>query len=98
MDTEDDAPAQPTAFALGAAFPNPFSATTTVPFAVEESGPVRLSVFDVLGRQVATLVDGEIAAGPHRAALDGSRLAAGVYLVVLEADGRRQASKVLVVR
>ena len=39
-----------------------------------------------------------LAAGPHRAALDGSRLAAGVYLVVLEADGRRQASKVLVVR
>ncbi|MEP0547826.1 MAG: T9SS type A sorting domain-containing protein [Rhodothermales bacterium] len=98
VDAEDDAPASPQAFRLGAAFPNPFAVTATVPFEVEHPGPVRLSVFDVLGRQVAVLVEGDVAAGPHRATLDGSRLATGVYLVVLEAGGQRQASKVLVVR
>ena len=98
VDAEGDAPAAPQAFRLGAAFPNPFAATSTVPFEVERAGPVRLSVFDVLGRRVATLVEGVVAAGPHRATLDGSRLTTGVYFVVLEADGQREATKVLVVR
>ncbi|MEP0547325.1 MAG: T9SS type A sorting domain-containing protein [Rhodothermales bacterium] len=98
VDAEGDAPAAPQAFRLGSAFPNPFAATATVPFEVERAGSVRLSVFDVLGRRVATLVDGDVAAGPHRATLDGSRLATGVYFVVLDADGQRQATKVLLVR
>ncbi|MEP0547824.1 MAG: T9SS type A sorting domain-containing protein [Rhodothermales bacterium] len=98
VDAEGEAPTAPQAFRLGSAFPNPFAATATVPFEVERAGAIRLSVFDVLGRQVAVLVDGDVAAGPHRATFDGSRLATGVYLVVLEADGQRQASKVLVVR
>jgi hypothetical protein len=98
VDAESDAPAQPVAFSLGTAFPNPFAATTTVPFEVERAGPVRLSVFDVLGRRVALLVDGDMSAGAHRATLDGSRLTTGVYFVVLEADGQRQATKVLLVR
>jgi hypothetical protein len=98
VDAEDDGPVAPQAFRLGAAFPNPFAATATVPFEVEQAGAVRLSVFDVLGRRVATLVDGDVAAGPQRATLDGSRLATGVYFVVLEADGQRQATKVVVVR
>jgi hypothetical protein len=84
VDAEDEGPVTPQAFRLGAAFPNPFAATATVPFEVERAGAVRLSVFDVLGRRVATL--------------DGSRLATGVYFVVLEADGQRQATKVLVIR
>ena len=98
VDAEDDAPTAPTAFRLDPAFPNPFSATTTVPFEIEQAGRVRLSVFDVLGRRVATLVDGDRAAGPHRATFDGSRLATGLYFLVLDAEGRRAASKVLLVR
>ena len=98
VDAEDDAPTLPSAFTLGAAFPNPFTLTTTVPFEVERPGSVRLSVFDVLGRRVALLVDGDVSAGTHRATLDGSRFTTGVYFVVLEADGRRQATKVLLIR
>ena len=83
---------------IGAAYPNPSSGAVTVPLVLPEAAEVSVAVFDVLGRRVATLVDGEVAAGAHRATLDGSRLATGVYLVVLEAGGRREASKVLVVR
>ncbi len=101
-DDEGDAPVQPTGFALGAAYPNPFGgslgASTTVPFAVERPGPVRVSVFDVLGREVAVLEDRELAAGSHRATLRGAGLSSGVYLVVLDAGGRRQAAKVLLLR
>ncbi|MEM1041835.1 MAG: T9SS type A sorting domain-containing protein [Bacteroidota bacterium] len=97
-DGEAEAPAQPAGFALGAAYPNPFSASATVPFELQHAGTVRLSVVDVLGREVAVLADSEMPAGAHRATLGGARLASGVYLVVLEADGRRQATKVLLLR
>ncbi len=97
-DSEDETPTQPTRFALGAAYPNPFRASATIPFEVGQAGTVRLAVVDVLGREVAVLEDGEMPTGTHRATLDGSRLASGVYLVVLEADGHRQATKVLLLR
>ena len=97
-DAEDDAPGQPLGFALGTAYPNPFRVSATVPFEVGTPGPVRLAVYDVLGREVALLVAGEVAAGMHRASLGGERLASGIYLVVLEADGRRQTGKVMLVR
>ncbi len=95
---EEETPTQPTGFALDAAYPNPFRSQATVPFEVGTPGRVRLSVVDVLGREVAVLNEGEMSAGSHRAVLDGSRLASGVYFVVLETDGRRQATKVLLLR
>ncbi len=98
VSAEDQGPGQPTGFSLGAAYPNPFRSSTTVPFEVGQAGRVRLSVIDVLGREVAVLEDGEMVAGTHRATLNGARLASGVYLVVLEADGWRQAMKVLLLR
>ena len=70
-----------------------------VPFEVPEAGHVRLTVVDILGREIATLLDGEVAAGRHEAVLDGGRLASGVYLVRLEAEGVVHASqKVLLLR
>ncbi len=95
---EDDAPRQPAGFALGAVYPNPFRSSATVPFTVERPGRVRLAVFDLLGREVAVLADGEMVAGSHRAVLSGAGLASGVYLVMLEAGGQRQATKVLLMR
>ena len=53
---------------------------------------------DVLGRRVAVLADGPLAAGEHRIALDAARLAAGVYVLVLESGGRRTARTVVVAR
>ena len=83
----EDGPGQPTAFALTAAYPNPFAASATVEYTVGRATDLRLSVYDVLGRRVAVLAEGAHAAGTHRARLDGPALASGVYLVVLEADG-----------
>ncbi len=98
VSTEDDAPTQPPAFALGAAYPNPVRSAATVPFEVGRAGRVRLAVYDVLGREVAVLAEGSLSAGEHQARLDGSRLASGVYVVVLEAEGQRQTTKALVLR
>ncbi len=89
---------QPRTNHIGTVYPNPFRSQATVPFEVAAPGRVRLSVVDVLGREVAVLAEGEVAAGSHRAVLDGSRLASGVYLVVLEADGQRQSTRALLLR
>ena len=77
--------------------PNPSSGGARVAFAVAEAGPVRLTVVDVRGREVAVLVDGERAAGAHEARLDGG-LAPGVYVVRLEAAGRVLTQRAAVVR
>jgi len=55
-------------------------------------------VFDLLGRRVATLVDGEKEAGPHEVQLDGSRLAAGTYFVRLTAGPETRTQQVQLVR
>ena len=74
--------------ALGAAYPNPFNPTATVPFHIAQAGAVRLSVYDVLGREVARLADGRVEAGRHTAVFDASRLPSGTYFVRLTtADG-----------
>jgi hypothetical protein len=95
---EDDVPAAPQAFALEALYPNPFRTAATVAYRLDAAADVRLSVYDVLGRRVRVLHEGPAAAGAHRTAFDGAGLASGVYLVVLEAGGQREARKVMLVR
>jgi len=68
--------------------PNPTPSQTSVRYMLPESGTVRLAVYDTRGREVAVLVDERQPAGPGEARFDGSRLAAGVYLVRLELGGQ----------
>jgi hypothetical protein len=73
--------------ALLPAYPNPSSGAATIPFVLAAPARVRLAVYDVLGREVAVLADGPHAAGRHEVAFDGAGLAAGVYVVRVEAGG-----------
>ncbi|HLT48716.1 MAG TPA: T9SS type A sorting domain-containing protein [Rubricoccaceae bacterium] len=77
----------PPPLAVARPSPNPFTDRLAVRFSVPEPIAVRLSVYDVLGREVAVLVDGERGPGEHEAALDTSSLPAGVYLVRYEVPG-----------
>jgi hypothetical protein len=77
--------------------PNPSAGTARIAFALPEAGRVRLTVFDVRGHEVAVLADGPLTAGRHEARLSGS-LAAGVYLVRLEAGGTVVTRQAVVVR
>ena len=96
----EPAPPQPedVAFGLGVPYPNPASGRLTVPFRPAEAGPVRLAVYDVLGREVALLRSGEQSAEPDAALLDVGALAPGVYLVVLETAGRQETRRFTVAR
>lgn len=87
----------PTALSVTAVAPNPFNPRTVVRFAVPEATVVRLRVFDLRGRVVATLVDGPAAAGHHSVTWNGvdradRPVAAGVYLLRLD-DGRSTSTR-----
>ena len=82
---EDEASAS--AFALGASFPNPFRASTTVEYTLEEAADVRLAVYDVLGREVAVLAEGVRPAGTAQATWDASALPTGLYVSQLRVNG-----------
>ena len=76
---------------LGAAYPNPFAGSTTIRVGLAEPGRVRLAVYDLLGRQVAVLLEGQKSAGRYVVTWDGRDesgrlMAAGVYLYRLETE------------
>ena len=89
----------PRAGALGPPFPNPVGAgAVTVPFTLAVAGPVRLGVVDGLGREVAVLHDGPLAAGEHRVPLAVGGWAPGVYVVRLVAGRATETRTVVVAR
>ena len=79
-------------------YPNPFVNTTTVAYVLPVSGRVRLSVYDLVGRELAVLVDGYESAGHHTAELDASLWPVGVYLYRLEAAGEVRTGRMLRVK
>ena len=84
----------PVELALAAPVPNPFSGTARVAYALPATARVRIAVYDVLGREVAVLVDGERPAGRHEVQLHGDGLAAGVYVVRMTAGDRAVVRRV----
>ena len=89
---------QPTAYSLSPAYPNPFNAQTKISFELRAASLVELVVYDVMGREVVTLVDGFRLPGVYEATFDGSDLASGVYFVQLQVDGYRQVRKMILVK
>lgn len=74
----------PEGFALGQNYPNPFNPSTSISFDLPEASVVRLSVFDVLGRELAVLVDGKMNAGNHAVTFDAAGFESGMYIYRLE--------------
>ncbi len=86
----------PEFFSLKQNYPNPFNPATVIPFELSEAGHVSLTVYDLLGRSVTTLVDQTLAAGTYRADFVADDLPSGMYLYVLKAgDLSSQKSMIL---
>ena len=98
VSAEDAAADVPAAFALHAGQPNPFAERAAIPYDVREEAHVRLEVFDLTGRRVATLVDARRAPGRYTATLDAGPLAPGVYVYRVEMGGFRAVRKLVRVR
>ena len=79
-------------------YPNPFNNTATISFLLPVGSDVRVDVFDVLGRHVQTLLDGQREAGLQRVNIDGRRLASGVYFVHLNTPAQHFTRKILLIK
>jgi hypothetical protein len=88
----------PPAFELQQNYPNPFNPATTVSFVIDRPSLVSLKVFDMTGREVASLVHERKSPGAYAVSFDGSDLASGIYMVRLQADDRTRTRKMLLVR
>jgi hypothetical protein len=88
----------PAEFALVQNYPNPFNPSTTIKFELPKSSVVRLSIYDVLGREVSVLVNDRRDAGDHEVQFDGSGLASGVYVYRLQADDFVSTKTMLILR
>ena len=87
----------PSSFILSCA-PNPFNARTLIRFSVPETGRVKLDLFDMLGRRVATLANKTFTAGEHSVSFDGSNLASGIYFARLSASHHQTTLKIMLIR
>jgi hypothetical protein len=93
----------PTVFALHQNYPNPFNPSTTIEFDLPQDSWVRLSVYNVLGQRIKTLLNAQYAAGTHEVIWDGrnesgGEVSSGVYFYLLETDSFRDAKKMLMIR
>ncbi|MCX6639308.1 MAG: S8 family peptidase [bacterium] len=88
----------PLSFSLHDPYPNPFNPSTLITFDLPASESVNLSVFDLLGRTVKTLVNGRVMAGRHEVLLDASNFATGLYLCKLQAGSNQQIVKLILTK
>ncbi len=92
-----DPPAVPTEFALFGNYPNPFNPATTITFDLPKASEVVLFVFDLLGREVTTLVDRQMPKGRHAVTWDAA-VPSGVYLYRMQVDGFSQTRQMVLLR
>jgi hypothetical protein len=88
----------PTDFALFEAYPNPFNPSTIIGYHLPVAADVRLSVYDILGREVRTLVSERQPAGRYNVVFDASGLSSGVYIARIEAGTFTASKRCLMIR
>lgn len=88
----------PVAFSLKQNYPNPFNPKTNIEYSVNAAGPVSIKVYDMVGREVATIVDRHHAAGRYETVLDASSLASGVYVYRMLAGNFVETRKMALVK
>jgi hypothetical protein len=88
----------PNAYNLSQNYPNPFNPTTNISYTIPKAGSVKLVVFDVLGREITTLVNGVKTAGTHVVNFNASSLSSGVYFYRIEAGDFTTTKKMMLVK
>jgi hypothetical protein len=95
---ENKANAIPERYHLFQNYPNPFNPTTSIRFSLLQREHVTLKIFDLLGKEVATLVEGDLAPGEHAVVFDGNGLSSGVYLCHFKAGSFVEQRKLVLLR
>ncbi len=97
-DVEESSSEIPAAYALEQNYPNPFNPSTTIKFNLPEASVVRLSVYNILGQEVAQLVNDELTAGSYQYAFDATNLSSGVYIYSIHANNFVQTRKMMLLK
>ncbi|MDH4070137.1 MAG: T9SS type A sorting domain-containing protein [Ignavibacteria bacterium] len=93
-----DVSAKPAEVRLDQNYPNPFNPTTRISFSIPNDAHVVLKVYNILGQEVARLIDGPVQAGQHSVEFGGGSLADGVYFSTMEVEGTRFIQKMILLK
>jgi hypothetical protein len=96
VDSEEEG--VPVGFSLESIYPNPFNPTANVTYHLDAPAHVTVSVYDMLGRHVATLANGIHAAGRHQVTFDATDRPSGLYIVRMEGPTHRHSQTVSLIR
>ena len=88
----------PAEYSLSQNYPNPFNPYTQIDFSIKKAGRVSIKVYDMLGREVATLVDDNMQAGTYKARFDGAQLASGIYMYRIMAEDYTAIKKMVLLK
>jgi plastocyanin len=89
---------QPDQFIVAQNYPNPFNPTTTISYSLAQSGLVTVKVFNLLGEELATIVNGKESAGPHEIQFAAANLPSGIYFYRLQAGNAVQVKRMLLLK
>jgi hypothetical protein len=95
---EPETELSPYRYSLGQNYPNPFNPVTVIPYSLREPGLVRMTLYNVLGQRVATLVDSRQEAGPQQVLFDARTLASGIYFYHLKAGPYSNIRKMVLLK
>ncbi len=88
----------PDAYSLKQNYPNPFNPVTNIDFSIKKAGLVNLKVYDILGKEVSTLVSNKLEAGKYTYVFDASKLSSGTYFYKLEVNGYSETKRMTLVK
>lgn len=98
MTSNDDELGLPKEFSLRQNYPNPFNPSTNIEFALPEQAEVTLKVYNLLGREISTLVSGRMSAGNHKIEFNASGLSTGLYFYRIKAGSFMQTKKMMLIK
>ena len=98
LTSAEEETAVPTEFELAQNYPNPFNPSTTIQFAVPVAGNYSLKVYNIIGQEVANLIQSELTAGVHKINFDASRLASGMYIYRLSGKNVNISKKMVLMK
>lgn len=94
----NETPVAPTGFTIADIYPNPFNSTANISYNIPADAFVTLSIFDLAGRSIATLVEGNVLAGMHNVTFVGSNIESGVYFVNLTSSNQSHTQKLILLK
>jgi hypothetical protein len=98
LNVRQDEMGLPIAFALEQNYPNPFNPSTSIKYSIPVGGMVTLKIFNILGQEVATLVNESLEAGSYTASFNASALSSGVYLYKIESGSFTSVKKMMLLK